>query len=309
VGTQRAEELERAADSRPPSENSRAAESGIRARTRLVPVMRQGQREFRLDRAVLTIGRSATCDIQVRSGLVSRRHARLLVGPLGVTVEDLGSRNGVYVNSARADGPVLLRLGDRIAVGDELMILGDVEESVDAAGFDPTLAAIPAQRTRLESVPEDDGSVATRNADVFQLIAGVVDKALAMGRGEEAERLIAKHLESGLFEARAGRHLPPDIARTAAGYAVKLAGATGKTAWLDHAVKLYAALDLVLPLALVDEMYVLLRRVRGMDLVALRTYTDALRVRMGELTPAERFVLQRLLGLERLAAWQSGASR
>jgi pSer/pThr/pTyr-binding forkhead associated (FHA) protein len=271
--------------------------------------LRQGSREFRLDRASLTIGRSAACEVQVLSGLVSRRHARLLVGPLGVTVEDLGSRNGVYVNSARADGPVLLRSGDRVAVGDEVMILGEVEESLDSAGFDPTLAALPAQRSRLESVPDDDGSVATRNADVFQLIAGVVDKALAMGRGVEAERLIAKHLETGLIEARAGRHVPPDIARTAAGYAVKLAGATGKAAWLDHAVKLYAALELVLPLALVDEMYVLLRRMRGMDLAVLRTYTDALRARINQLAPAERFVLQRLLGLERLAAWQSSAAR
>jgi hypothetical protein len=309
VGSQRAEELEGAADSQPQSENSRVAESGFRSRTRLVPVLRQGQKEFRLDRAVLIVGRSAVCDIQVLSGLVSRRHARLLVGPLGVSVEDLGSRNGVYVNSARADGPVLLRSGDRVAVGDEVMLLGEVEEGPDTIGYDPTLAAIPAQRAKLESIPEDDGSVATRNADVFHLIAGVVDRALAMGRSEEAERLIAKHLEGGLVEARAGRHVPADIARTAAGYAVKLAGATGKAAWLDHAVKLYAALDLVLPLVLVDEMYVLLRRVRGMDLVALRAYTDSLRMRMSELAPAERFVLQRLLGLERLAAWQSGGSR
>jgi len=271
-------------------------------------VLRHGSREFRLDRATLTIGRSAACEIQVVSGLVSRRHARLLVGPLGVSVEDLGSRNGVYVNSQRADGPVLLRSGDRVAVGDEVMILGEIEEGLEGA-FDPTLAAIPAQRAKLESVPDDDGSVATRNADVFQLIAGVVDKALAMGRGEEAERLIAKHLHSGLEEARAGRHVPADIARTAAGYAVKLAGATGKAGWLDHAVNLYAALDLVLPLALVDEMYVLLRRVRGMELTSLRAYTDALRLRANSLAPAERFVLQRLLGLERLAAWQSGTSR
>ena len=64
---------------------------------------------------------------------------------------------------------------------------------------------------------------------------------------------------------------------------------------------------LVLPLALVDEMYVLLRRVRGLDLDVLRTYTEHLRARSQELAPAERFVLQRLLGLERLASWQTSA--
>ena len=65
------------------------------------------------------------------------------------------------------------------------------------------------------------------------------------------------------------------------------------------------ALGLVLPLALVDEMYVLLRRVRGIDPNELGRYTEQLRARMAKLAPAERFVLQRLLGLERLAAWQN----
>jgi hypothetical protein len=103
--------------------------------------------------------------------------------------------------------------------------------------------------------------------------------------------------------------LSPDIARTAAGYAVKLASSTGRSSWLDYAIKLYAALDLVLPLALVDEMYVMLRRVRGIDISALRRYTEALRTRALGLAPAERFVLQRLIGLERLAAWQTGTTK
>jgi hypothetical protein len=54
-------------------------------------------------------------------------------------------------------------------------------------------------------------------------------------------------------------------------------------------------------------MYVLLRRVRGLDLVVLRSYTEELKARSEELAPAERFVLQRLLGLERLASWQTSA--
>ena len=136
-----------------------------------------------------------------------------------------------------------------------------------------------------------------------------MDKALALGRGDEAEHLIATHLHAALRDAASSRGLSPDIARTAAGYAVKLAAATGTASWLDYAVKLYHALELILPLALVDEMYVLLRRVRGIDLAVLRTYTEALRTRSHRLAPAERFVLQRLIGLERLAAWQTSSNR
>jgi len=294
VGTDRAEDT---------GNEPRAAESGFRARRRAVPILRQGAREVVLDRPVLTLGRSASCEVQLSSALVSRRHARLTLTHLGVTVEDLASRNGVYVNSIRVVGSARLKLGDRLAIGDEVLVFEEREEKTDPGGA----TAQSATRPR-EGFVEDEGALATNSADVFQLLASVVDKALALGRGEEAERVIAAHLHAALHDAVSGHGVSLDIARTAAGYAVKLASATGKVAWVDHAVKLYDALGLVLPLALVDEMYVLLRRVRGLDIEVLRAYTERLRERSENLAPAERFVLQRLLGLERLAAWQTNAN-
>jgi len=65
-----------------------------------------------------TIGRSRECDIVLADSNVSRKHARIAVGPSGDwTVEDLGSTNGVQVNGARAAGPVVLRSGDRLDLG------------------------------------------------------------------------------------------------------------------------------------------------------------------------------------------------
>jgi pSer/pThr/pTyr-binding forkhead associated (FHA) protein len=293
-----AEELSKAPD-------SKAADSGFRTKTRLVPHLRRGHQEHRLERPTLIIGRGVSCDIQVSSALVSRRHARLTLTNLGVGVEDLGSRNGVFVNSERVVGSTRLRPGDRVTVGDEVFVYGENEEPLEHRA---TELDIPSQRSPRDSFSDADSVLATRSADIFQLLASVVDKALALGRGDEAEHLIAAHLRAALADAQAGGSLASDIARTAAGYAVKLAGATGKAEWLDYAIKLYAALRLVLPLALVDEMYVLLRRVRGLDLVALRSYTEQLRERASELAPAERFVLQRLSGLERLASWQTGST-
>lgn len=298
MGKERAAELSKAPD-------GKAADSGFRTKTRIVPFLRQGKREHRLERPALIIGRSAASDIQVSSGLVSRRHARLSLTNLGVSVEDLGSRNGVFVNSERVVGAARLRAGDRVTVGDEVFVFGEIEEPIERAA---TEMALPAQHAVRESFSDDETVLATRSADVFQVLGSVVDKTLALGRGEEAERLIAAHLTTALADAAEGRPLPPDLARTAAGYSVKLAAATGKPVWLDYPVQLYQAMDLVLPLALVDEMYVLLRRVRGIDLAVLRGYTEHLRARAPELAPAERFVLQRLLGLERLASWQTGAA-
>jgi pSer/pThr/pTyr-binding forkhead associated (FHA) protein len=293
----RAEELEQAVE-------GKAADSGFRTKTRLVPFLRRGYQELPLERPTLIIGRGVSSDIQVSSALVSRRHARLTLTSLGVAVEDLGSRNGVFVNSERLVGSLRLRPGDRVSVGDEVFVYGENEEPLEHR---TTEVGLPAQRLARNTFSDADASLATRSAHVFQLLASVVDKALALGRGDEAERLIAAHLSAALTDAEASAELPPDVARTAAGYAVKLAGATGKALWLDYAVKLYGALGLVLPLALVDEMYVLLRRVRGLDLAVLHAYTEQLRERAAGLAPAERFVLQRLSGLERLASWQTSA--
>jgi pSer/pThr/pTyr-binding forkhead associated (FHA) protein len=256
----------------------------------------------------MSIGRSAACDIQVTSPLVSRRHALITVDERGVTVEDLGSRNGVYVNAERVTKSMTLKLGDRLGIGDEALILLSLDEPIETRAA-PTVAAMQAQRKDRDSFNDDESTQATRSADVFQLLGHVVDKALALGRGDEAEHLIAAHLHAALGDATSERGLSPDIARTAAGYAVKLAAATGRATWLDYAIKLYGALDLVLPLALVDEMYVLLRRVRGIDVGILRDYNEALRTRSHGLAPAERFVLQRLIGLERLAIWQTSSAR
>jgi hypothetical protein len=63
------------------------------------------------------IGRDPSTAIWVDSSLVSRRHATLVVTSAMVTVEDLGSRNGTFVNGARIGTAVRLSHGDEIRVG------------------------------------------------------------------------------------------------------------------------------------------------------------------------------------------------
>ncbi|HUR19213.1 MAG TPA: FHA domain-containing protein, partial [Vicinamibacterales bacterium] len=48
---------------------------------------------------------------------VSRRHARIVVSPEGVTLEDLGSRNGTLLRTAPIAGVVTLADLDDIQVG------------------------------------------------------------------------------------------------------------------------------------------------------------------------------------------------
>lgn len=65
---------------------------------------------------VLTVGRTSDNDICIPSNLVSRCHARLLVGPTGVIVEDADSTNGCYVNGEQVRQH-LLRDGDVLELG------------------------------------------------------------------------------------------------------------------------------------------------------------------------------------------------
>ena len=64
-----------------------------------------------------TIGRSRDCDIVLDDVGISRRHAEVRPAQDGWTVEDLGSTNGVLVNSRNTHGPQPLRSGDLIELG------------------------------------------------------------------------------------------------------------------------------------------------------------------------------------------------
>jgi pSer/pThr/pTyr-binding forkhead associated (FHA) protein len=71
---------------------------------------------FRLVDGRVTIGRDPACDIFLDDVTVSRDHAVLVVDGGAVTLQDLGSLNGTYVNRRRID------TAERLVDGDELQI-------------------------------------------------------------------------------------------------------------------------------------------------------------------------------------------
>lgn len=74
----------------------------------------KGER-WSLDHTVM-IGRDPTCDIQLQDRQVSRFHVRITPTPEGVTMEDLGSKNGTNHNGTELTGPVMLQDGDLLGV-------------------------------------------------------------------------------------------------------------------------------------------------------------------------------------------------
>ncbi|MEP6802487.1 MAG: SpoIIE family protein phosphatase [Acidobacteriota bacterium] len=74
--------------------------------------------KFLLDRPVTTIGRSSMNDLPIPDKMLSRQHARILHdGNGGVSIEDMGSRNGTFVNGDKLTILLPLKSGDRITVG------------------------------------------------------------------------------------------------------------------------------------------------------------------------------------------------
>jgi hypothetical protein len=67
---------------------------------------------------IRTIGRATGAQFVVDAPLVSRVHCRLTLSPAGeLTVEDLDSTNGTFVNEQRVDAPTPLRPADTLTVG------------------------------------------------------------------------------------------------------------------------------------------------------------------------------------------------
>lgn len=66
--------------------------------------------------ADLILGRDATCDIVIPMRQVSRQHMRIHPTPNGIQIEDLGSKNGTYLNGLLLQEPALLNDGDEVQV-------------------------------------------------------------------------------------------------------------------------------------------------------------------------------------------------
>ncbi len=242
--------------------------------------LRYHDKDIDLPPGEFVIGRAANCQLSLDDPLVSRQHATLTVTPEAVVLADLGSRNGVRVNGGRIEGRRGLAHGDQIAIGSQDMVLMSRRELAA-----DTLIQAPTQR-----------------AATFGLLGILADKALAMGRGDEAEKLLFEQLDQLLADAQRGVNVVPETLERAADYALKLSQATGNGRWVDYIFRLYAAVGKMCPGHVVEELYTVMRKVKAVNLTVLRDYLEGLRDVTASLGPADRFQLSRLEGLERLAA-------
>ena len=162
---------------------------------------------------------------------------------------------------------------------------------VQSARPDPSRPGPPrAQASRIDTAP----------ASPFQLLAGIAEKALAMGRPEDAERILSGQLLDLLQRAQSEPGRTPPSADEAVGYALRLAEITGRARWVDWIFQFHTATETLLGAETIDTLYDLVRKVRHPGGRALTDYIGAMQARATGFGPREKFLLQRLVGLERV---------
>ncbi len=158
------------------------------------------------------LGRSPECHVTIEDPLVSRRHARITIQAAGAVVEDLGARNGVRVNGQLIRGPVVLSDRDRVRIGMQEFVFHSIsmtEARPDgkSTGFlrycsqchYPYPEEIPVCPNcgHEESQVTEESTLSGVLADnrpnwAAQLLIELLERALAIGRWEEAEHVLRR---------------------------------------------------------------------------------------------------------------------
>jgi hypothetical protein len=267
--------------------------------------LRFGEHDVELAQGETILGRSPKCQIVLDDPLVSRSHARLIVNRGTVTVEDLGSANGVLVNGERLARARVIGSGDRLIIGQQtfqlFMQVAALEPRRDVRFAARTLTGHPAVSPEART-GDSERTEATRKGDAFELLVGVVEKVLALGRGDEAERILASYLRNLLQTAKGRGDVDAELAERAATYAVRIAEATGKGTWVDYTFELYAIVKRPLPAPIIERLYESLRKLSPVSVNVFRQYLSVLKAVEPELGPADRFLMRRIEGIEALGA-------
>lgn len=90
-------------------------------------------RAFVVDGRPMTIGRAQDNSVVLADSRASRHHARLYGRRGALVLADLGSTNGSWVNDRRVD-EIALGEGDRIRIGDTILVVESVAPAEPAAG-------------------------------------------------------------------------------------------------------------------------------------------------------------------------------
>jgi hypothetical protein len=217
--------------------------------------------------------------VTIEDPLVSRRHAQIAVDGDEVRLIDLGSRNGVRLNGQPVEGSALLTDGDRVRIGTQDLVFTRVAPKKASPHGNRTTGVLrlcakcklPFARETMacphcgasEQTDEDTitGSFGheSQHSWSVQLLLEAIDKALAMDRVPDADRMLRR--ATGLFEDRIGEGgaLDPEQVARAAMAAAAVSDATSDGSWASWIPRFYERASLYPPAAVSERLATLVK--------------------------------------------------
>jgi pSer/pThr/pTyr-binding forkhead associated (FHA) protein len=153
------------------------------------------------DNGEVVIGRSSDLDLVLIEDMVSRKHAKLTLQPGQVTISDLGSTNGTFVNGEKVQR-ARLKEGDRILIGTSILKLVGVTRQ---AG-EPAIDARAAQQ-KLEAAAEAQEKRAGGRSAVQGRLEEVplVDLLQLLSTSKKTGAIVIKGYRGGRVHLRSGK--------------------------------------------------------------------------------------------------------
>jgi serine phosphatase RsbU (regulator of sigma subunit) len=163
-------------------------------------------RKFPLEKPVTTIGRSSMNDLPISDKMLSRQHARIVKDDDGgLVVEDLGSRNGTFLNGERLAGPQPIKAGDRITLGGVTIKLESESTTrvrIEAGGtdaLDNTILKASAELLRAQHQETDPRLPAEQLSKLIESLRVVNELTIELLRDVSVDELL-KFLMDKVFE-------------------------------------------------------------------------------------------------------------
>ena len=139
-------------DSKPPEPPTEPSEPTQIEAEMMVYIGDENVAKFSLRHGEYVIGRDHGCQVCIDVEGISRHHARLTFQGYELTVEDLGSANGVFIEGVQIQLPTRVRPDQQVEVGSArffVRLKAESSEMLAAALWDPDLGLAPV-RTTLE---------------------------------------------------------------------------------------------------------------------------------------------------------------
>jgi hypothetical protein len=283
--------------------------------------------EFDLPRGITIIGRSLDCHLTIEDPLVSRQHARIVIDDAGASVEDMGSRNGVRVDGVTIKASTPLSDGMRLRIGTQDFLFCNVDQPGKAHAKTTGVLRLCAScrmpypreapscpncesteqtdEDTLTGVGASEGSNAAR-AWSAQLLVEALDRALALQRLQDAERILRR--ATAQVDEAVSSGAPVDAASLSE-LAMRAAATTlaaNDATWALWILDIYRRTALVPPAEVVERLAEVATRHRTLILAGVTALLEHLWGRMGKASQRSIDALSRLEQVRGLLAGEGG---